>query len=668
MSEVIEEELDVVEQGGGVAFSESNVQLDELYDKFNERFPIESLRTLTLEEYTNLNRDNEDYFCTWVERKMQRLGSIQGATSLKFGIYRYNQIPKQKCAHDEAYAWRTDLGATHDEAFENIRQKIVLVAEAANKDDIDFDAIDSCNLSQMFKWKIAFLYSRKRLLSIYSKDALIFLAQKMGMNVSKDTTISQLQKFLLQQCDYDNLWDNSKELWKQWEERNVASDEYKQYFVAKITDAQNVYEESVRNGHWRMQQRYDHETQKNAVTTNLTNAMLVRKGDVLLLDNGGKLYAYGFVKESTQESIGEVVLKDVIRNHKHQYFDEDGVIRFSDCEAYYERNYAGCNSDWSQYIDVEKWVSYCPKYPVSNNGVQKAAGLSVHTIFKVESEWALKKMRELDEHFDETRTETDKMIFKMKNLLEMKNNIILQGAPGTGKTYTTAALALAIVNPEFQDFDDHQKVMEEYNKLLIQFDEDGSVAGEGQIGFVTFHQSMDYEDFVEGIKPKTENGVVSYNVEDGIFKSICELAANNYEDSQKTEAALKTDENTRLVFERYCLKLEKELLENEFIELSPASKLKIFAVLRKSDGSPKSISISRSKDGPVQTLSLDIIQRDYPAFKAGNIASYEDIKPKYVSKSPYHGKAIYYYELLKKLKAFEDEEKISSKVALQNNV
>ena len=101
-------------------------------------------------------------------------------------------------------------------------------------------------------------------------------------------------------------------------------------------------------------------------------------------------------------------------------------------------------------------------------------------------------------------------IRQFTNILRLKKNIILQGAPGTGKTYNTAALALAICGEQIPE--DHGEVMRRYEELQK----------EGRIGFVTFHQSMDYEDFVEGIKPKTENGTVSYEVEDGIFKKICE--------------------------------------------------------------------------------------------------------------------------------------------------
>ena len=112
-------------------------------------------------------------------------------------------------------------------------------------------------------------------------------------------------------------------------------------------------------------------------------------------------------------------------------------------------------------------------------------------------------------------TQSTDTLDQQVQLLKDKKNIILQGAPGTGKTYTTASLAVRLCNPSFTELEDHAKVMEEYERLRE----------EEQIAFCTFHQSMDYEDFVEGLKPEIQDGHVTYKVEDGIFKRICDKAS-----------------------------------------------------------------------------------------------------------------------------------------------
>ena len=135
--------------------------------------------------------------------------------------------------------------------------------------------------------------------------------------------------------------------------------------------------------------------------------------------------------------------------------------------------------------------------------------------------WQMKDMMNLETSKSQNDSKSEpnmipEEIQKYTNILRLKKNIILQGAPGTGKTYNTAALALTICGVTDMDMNDHEAVMERYDELQK----------EGRIGFVTFHQSMDYEDFVEGIKPKTENGIVSYEVEDGIFRLICRNATS----------------------------------------------------------------------------------------------------------------------------------------------
>ena len=101
-------------------------------------------------------------------------------------------------------------------------------------------------------------------------------------------------------------------------------------------------------------------------------------------------------------------------------------------------------------------------------------------------------------------------------------NQILYGPPGTGKTYNTINKALEIINDEEVkqlDFNDRKAVKDLFDKKLK----------EGQIMFTTFHQSMSYEDFIEGIKPEIEEDEegrksVIYEVKKGIFKLIAEEA------------------------------------------------------------------------------------------------------------------------------------------------
>ncbi len=107
-------------------------------------------------------------------------------------------------------------------------------------------------------------------------------------------------------------------------------------------------------------------------------------------------------------------------------------------------------------------------------------------------------------------------INEIVEILKYKHNIILQGAPGTGKTYNTAAIALSVLGITDIDLTDHEQVMERYASLQ-----------DNQIFFTTFHQSLDYEDFVEGLKPHVQtDGAgqsigVTYEPEDGIFKRAC---------------------------------------------------------------------------------------------------------------------------------------------------
>jgi 5-methylcytosine-specific restriction endonuclease McrBC GTP-binding regulatory subunit McrB len=93
-------------------------------------------------------------------------------------------------------------------------------------------------------------------------------------------------------------------------------------------------------------------------------------------------------------------------------------------------------------------------------------------------------------------------------------NCILYGPPGTGKTFHTIDKAVSMVNPSLDVRSaSRDQLHEEFEKLVEN----------EQVQFVTFHQSMSYEDFIEGIKPEYDDvsKCLRYPVKDGIFKQIC---------------------------------------------------------------------------------------------------------------------------------------------------
>ena len=109
--------------------------------------------------------------------------------------------------------------------------------------------------------------------------------------------------------------------------------------------------------------------------------------------------------------------------------------------------------------------------------------------------------------------------------LKYSLNEILYGPPGTGKTYNTVNHALAIIENKSLDIIETQSKSNR-KEVLGRFKKYKEA---GQIIFTTFHQSMCYEDFIEGIKPlelenegdNNEGNSIVYKVVDGIFKQLC---------------------------------------------------------------------------------------------------------------------------------------------------
>lgn len=104
-------------------------------------------------------------------------------------------------------------------------------------------------------------------------------------------------------------------------------------------------------------------------------------------------------------------------------------------------------------------------------------------------------------------------------------NIILCGPPGTGKTYNTINKSVALCHSK----DDPEWAMPSDDKRDELEREFQNLINEGRIEFVTFHQSYDYADFIQGIRPSLDSGTVTFNHVPGPLKRIADRAAESYD-------------------------------------------------------------------------------------------------------------------------------------------
>ncbi|MCT7465963.1 AAA family ATPase [Aliarcobacter cryaerophilus] len=162
-------------------------------------------------------------------------------------------------------------------------------------------------------------------------------------------------------------------------------------------------------------------------------------------------------------------------------------------------------------------------------------------------------------------------------------NQILYGSPGTGKTFNTINRAIEIIDSDFykENRDNREALKEKFEEYKKA----------GQIEFITFHQSFSYEEFVEGIKANTTDNEISYDVEDGIFKRLCELAIQknhikldleniNFEDFLKENQKFETKE--KAVFEIISIDEKVKVRNSQNREYS-LSRKSILSYLEKQD-------------------------------------------------------------------------------------
>lgn len=204
------------------------------------------------------------------------------------------------------------------------------------------------------------------------------------------------------------------------------------------------------------------------------------------------------------------------------------------------------------------------------------------------------------EYLDNYLKDKQSIVDTRKNILQDSTtfmqplNQILFGPPGTGKTYHTINKAIAIANPSFDLTQSRDIIKEEYERLIR----------EEQIVFTTFHQSMSYEDFIEGIKPvepKSGDTFLKYEIEDGIFKIIAKEAKKNFESASKASVDKPLFED---VFEQFVEEWEQNR-DMEFPLKREGSEYTITGFTK------YSIAFKKASGGESHTLSKSTLKELY---------------------------------------------------------
>lgn len=472
----------------------------DLWMRFLQRWPIDKLKKMTLTEYNSLG--NKDSFCSWLENLTEPLGSIWGGSSFKFGIFEFD--PESENANkdsagvlrDDKYKWTPKYGESADAAFEKIKSIIVSIAEASSAGD--YVAIDSADLGHATKWKIAFLYQdheNPKLVAIYKRD---WLEKYIGCN-DRNIPSSMLFSRIAEQrpMHREEVFAFSQEIGDDLNGLPFSQDV--QFFVCSVGDPNENYMGDNLKRCLEQNVHVMHESTKSDLKGNFD---LVREKDVIFLKYNKKIIAWGKV-------VGKVAPNDE---------SEDG---------------------WNNKIFVQQWNFYSDDHRggVSYKGINSAcvdSTVNYAVVRQVQRGWAVAKLKEFPNSANIMKIYNGEISMshiqqEIQDLVEEKLQVILTGAPGTGKTYLAQEIAAKmILGVPITSADRIEETLEKAGKRA-------------QYQFVQFHPGYDYSDFVEGIKPRVDknSSAPEFSLEEGIFKKFCAAAAAAFDGTADKKTAPK---------------------------------------------------------------------------------------------------------------------------------
>lgn len=470
----------------------TTVERIQRYNSFQERFPIEKLEEMTLEEYTNLDRS--DSFCYWIESRTGSLGSFWGGSSFKFGIYRYKNRPSDtRVVSDDKYAWYRLLKAeTAQVAFYRIREIIVAIAYAARNGN--FEKIDEIKeLGNSYKWKIAFLYSDFRLIPIYKREYLVGAAEAMGIANAARMKTSAIQQRLMEMAGDQNIFDYYDFLWKnrtgaRQTQKSESATEAKDTESAVITYGSKVNYwwlvaspkywtfSDIKVGEQVVYTVKNDKGNKRRIPANFEQA---KTGDIVIGYEANPVECIVALAKVSKASDGETIsfVKTETLSTPVSWFDFKNSPEIADMEFIRNPNGSFFRLTEDEYNFLLELIRQ--ENPEDDNPLLPVDAPELYD----------------DKNFLSEVFMSEYDLSSLKKLLRHKKNIILQGAPGVGKTYSAKRLAYVMMG----------------------------MTDESRIKMVQFHQNYSYEDFIMGYKP-TASG---FELREGVFYEFCRKAAND---------------------------------------------------------------------------------------------------------------------------------------------